>query len=98
MSFFYRERALIWRSGCNDSVIIIYIFTNHVYYNCIVIREHSIFAIRNLLHNNLENQKLVQELSPIEVMQHPILSDIGVATELDNNNKIKIKPLKNEKQ
>ncbi|CAH1764048.1 6016_t:CDS:10 [Entrophospora sp. SA101] len=41
------------------------------------IREHSIFAIRNLLHNNLENQKLVQELSPIEVMQHPILSDIG---------------------
>nr|CAG8588704.1 8308_t:CDS:10 [Entrophospora candida] len=41
------------------------------------IREHSIFAIRNLLHNNLENQKLVQELSPIEVMQHPILSTIS---------------------
>jgi hypothetical protein len=28
------------------------------------LREHAIFALRNLLHNNPDNQAIVQELEP----------------------------------
>jgi ataxin-10 len=31
----------------------------------IVIREHALFALRNLLHKNPENQRIVQEMEPM---------------------------------
>ncbi|CAG8712827.1 11552_t:CDS:2, partial [Scutellospora calospora] len=49
------------------------------------IREYAIFALRNLLINNSENQKLVKELEPIEPVQNDILGEIGIITELGNN-------------
>ncbi|CAG8644016.1 15046_t:CDS:2, partial [Racocetra fulgida] len=53
------------------------------------IREHAIFALRNLLINNSENQKLVKELEPIAPVQNDVLSEIGIRTELGNDGKIK---------
>jgi hypothetical protein len=53
------------------------------------IREHAIFAIRNLLIHNPENQKLVEQLVPIETVQHPDLQDAGIMTELGSDGKIK---------
>ncbi|ORX96922.1 hypothetical protein K493DRAFT_216679 [Basidiobolus meristosporus CBS 931.73] len=53
------------------------------------IREYAIFAIRNLLQNNPENQKLVEEMKPIDTVQHPVLEDVGVKTELADG-KIKL--------
>lgn len=29
------------------------------------LREHAIFALRNLLQDNVENQRVVQELKPL---------------------------------
>ncbi|CAG8807067.1 29294_t:CDS:2, partial [Racocetra persica] len=49
------------------------------------IREHAIFALRNLLINNSENQKLVKELEPIAPVQNDVLSEIGIRTELGND-------------
>ncbi|CAG8766906.1 7132_t:CDS:10, partial [Cetraspora pellucida] len=54
------------------------------------IREHAIFALRNLLINNSGNQKLVKELEPIAPVQNDVLSEIGIRTELGNNGKIKL--------
>ncbi|CAB4442970.1 unnamed protein product [Rhizophagus irregularis] len=61
------------------------------------IREYAIFALRNLLINNPENQKLVEQLTPIETVQHPALQDVGIMTELGQDGKIKfsIDPSKN---
>ncbi|GBB96696.1 hypothetical protein RclHR1_02810014 [Rhizophagus clarus] len=53
------------------------------------IREYAIFALRNLLINNPENQELVEQLTPIETVQHPALQDIGIMTELGQDGKIK---------
>ncbi|KAK9729066.1 Ataxin-10 [Basidiobolus ranarum] len=53
------------------------------------IREYAIFAVRSLLQNNPENQKLVEEMKPINAVQHPVLEEVGVRTELENG-KIKL--------
>ncbi|RIA84548.1 spinocerebellar ataxia type 10 protein domain-containing protein [Glomus cerebriforme] len=53
------------------------------------IREYAIFALRNLLIHNPENQKLVEQLAPIEISQHPVLQDAGIMTELGQDGKIK---------
>ncbi|KAF0354774.1 Essential cytoplasmic protein Ctr86 [Gigaspora margarita] len=54
------------------------------------IREHAIFALRNLLINNSENQKLVKELEPIAPVQTDVLSEIGIKAQLENGGKIKL--------
>lgn len=61
------------------------------------IREYAIFALRNLLINNPENQNLVEQLTPIETVQHPALQDVGIMTELGQDGKMKfsIDPSKN---
>lgn len=38
--------------------------------------------MRNLLENNLENQAIVEQLSPQETVPHPVLEEIGLKTEL----------------
>jgi len=64
------------------------------------IREYAIFAIRNLLIRNPENQKLVEQLVPIETVQHPDLQDAGIITELGPDGKIKfsINPSRNDQK
>ncbi|CAG8458121.1 1396_t:CDS:2 [Funneliformis mosseae] len=54
------------------------------------IREHAIFALRNILIHNPENQKLVEQLAPIETVQHSALQDVGIMTELGKDGKIKL--------
>ncbi|CAG8469546.1 6007_t:CDS:10 [Paraglomus occultum] len=55
------------------------------------IREYAIFAVRNLLDNNFENQKLIEQLAPIEVLQHPAVSDIGLRAELNDDGRVHIR-------
>ncbi|CAI2164435.1 13383_t:CDS:10 [Funneliformis geosporum] len=61
------------------------------------IREHAIFAIRNILIHNPENQKLVEQLAPIGTVQHSALQDVGIMTELGTDGKIKFSSTKLEK-
>ncbi|KAG9302289.1 hypothetical protein G9A89_008780 [Geosiphon pyriformis] len=49
------------------------------------IREHAIFAIRNLLQGNIENQKLINELAPVNAVQNEVLRDARIETELDKD-------------
>lgn len=51
------------------------------------LREHAIFAIRNLLDNNLANQHLVDELKPLAAVQDPVLQNAGIESRLDDNGK-----------
>ncbi|CAG8481163.1 4232_t:CDS:10, partial [Ambispora gerdemannii] len=46
------------------------------------LREQSIFAIRNLLYQNSENQKLVGELTPIRAVQSEVLDDLGISAKI----------------
>ncbi|KAG2185195.1 hypothetical protein INT44_001985 [Umbelopsis vinacea] len=46
------------------------------------VKEHAVLAMRNLLENNLENQAIVEQLSPQESVPHPVLEEIGLKTEL----------------
>ncbi|KAI8575418.1 hypothetical protein K450DRAFT_261923 [Umbelopsis ramanniana AG] len=46
------------------------------------VKEHAVLAMRNLLENNLENQAIVEQLSPQETVPHPVLEEIGLKTEL----------------
>ncbi|CAG8738829.1 1283_t:CDS:2, partial [Acaulospora morrowiae] len=55
------------------------------------IREQAIFALRNLLIDNPDNQKLINELKPIETVQNDILREIHVKTELGKDGKINLK-------
>ncbi|KAH8552912.1 spinocerebellar ataxia type 10 protein domain-containing protein [Umbelopsis sp. PMI_123] len=47
------------------------------------VKEHAILAMRNLLENNLENQAVVEQLSPQGTVPHPVLEEIGLKTELN---------------
>lgn len=38
--------------------------------------------MRNLLENNAQNQAIVEQLSPQGPVQHPVLQEIGLQTEL----------------
>ncbi|RHZ79030.1 hypothetical protein Glove_152g14 [Diversispora epigaea] len=54
------------------------------------IREYAILALRNLLIDNLDNQKLIKELETIGTVQNDILKQAGMKTELDKDGKIKL--------
>ncbi|KAJ1969234.1 Ataxin-10 [Dispira parvispora] len=47
------------------------------------IKEYALLALRNLLTGNLENQRWVQALQPQGTTQHPVLTELGLKTELD---------------
>jgi hypothetical protein len=43
------------------------------------LREHSIFALRNCLQDNLENQQVVREVKPLrDFDKDGVLRDVGV--------------------
>ncbi|KAM3584487.1 Ataxin-10 [Umbelopsis sp. WA50703] len=46
------------------------------------VKEYAIVAVRNLLDKNSENQAIVEQLSPQGAVQHPVLEEIGVTTDL----------------
>ncbi|KAF9162934.1 hypothetical protein DFQ26_003112 [Actinomortierella ambigua] len=47
------------------------------------LREYAILAMKHLLMGNLESQKLINELQPIEAVDHPALQEARVQAKLD---------------
>ncbi|KAF9902556.1 hypothetical protein BX616_001905 [Lobosporangium transversale] len=47
------------------------------------LREYAILAMKNILSGNLENQALIEELKPIEAVDHPALQEARLSTRLD---------------
>ncbi|KAF9972294.1 hypothetical protein BGZ73_004593 [Actinomortierella ambigua] len=47
------------------------------------LREYAILAMKHLLTGNLESQKLINELQPIEAVDHPALQEARVQAKLD---------------
>ncbi|KAI7866017.1 spinocerebellar ataxia type 10 protein domain-containing protein [Spinellus fusiger] len=48
------------------------------------IREHAILALRYILQDNPENQRLIEELKPMEAVQTPELTEMGLKATLVN--------------
>ncbi|KAI7908156.1 spinocerebellar ataxia type 10 protein domain-containing protein [Cokeromyces recurvatus] len=59
------------------------------------LREYATLALRNLMENNIENQKIIEELSPQEVVQTKELSEMGITPELTQDGQVIIKKKKN---
>ncbi|KAG0049655.1 hypothetical protein BGZ83_005516 [Gryganskiella cystojenkinii] len=49
------------------------------------LREYAILAMKNILAGNAENQALIEELQPIEAVDHPALQEARVRAHLDAN-------------
>ncbi|KAG0008599.1 hypothetical protein BGZ80_003259 [Entomortierella chlamydospora] len=47
------------------------------------LREYAILAMKNILAGNIENQALIEELQPIEAVDHPALQEARVTAQLD---------------
>ncbi|KAF9953850.1 hypothetical protein BGZ72_005101 [Mortierella alpina] len=47
------------------------------------LREYAILAMKNILSGNPENQALIEELQPIEAVDHPALQEARVTSRLD---------------
>ncbi|KAG0204432.1 hypothetical protein BGX28_003614 [Mortierella sp. GBA30] len=47
------------------------------------LREYAILAMKNILAGNPENQALIEELQPIEAVDHPALQEARVTAHLD---------------
>lgn len=62
-----------------------------------VISQWAVFAIRNILENNVENQKLVQGLRRQGVADDSILRELGFCVQERDGNLL-LRPLKKEKE
>ncbi|KAF8943691.1 hypothetical protein BGZ47_005153 [Haplosporangium gracile] len=47
------------------------------------LREYAILAMKNILTGNPENQALIEELQPIEAVDHPALQEARITAKLD---------------
>ncbi|KAF9119323.1 hypothetical protein BGW39_000389 [Mortierella sp. 14UC] len=47
------------------------------------LREYAILAMKNILTGNAENQALIEELQPIEAVDHPALQEARITSKLD---------------
>lgn len=57
-----------------------------------VIREHSLFAMRNLLKSNTRNQDLIGGMTPIEAkLDEGIAQDTGLQASLDEAGRPRLK-------
>ncbi|KAI8997722.1 spinocerebellar ataxia type 10 protein domain-containing protein [Pilobolus umbonatus] len=54
------------------------------------IREYATLALRNVMENNRENQELIAELQPQEVIQSEELTRMGLTPEIMKDGKIRI--------
>ncbi|KAJ3041651.1 hypothetical protein HDV00_008928 [Rhizophlyctis rosea] len=55
------------------------------------LKEHAIFAIRNLCDGNAENQKIIEALEAREVVQDRVLDEAGVEAVIDETGKLRLK-------
>lgn len=55
------------------------------------LREYATVALRNILENNPENQKLIEELKPEQVVETDELKQMGIVPELTQDGKLRIK-------
>lgn len=47
------------------------------------LREYAILAMKNILTGNVQNQALIEELQPIEAVDHPALEEARITAKLD---------------
>lgn len=52
--------------------------------------QWSIFAIRNICENNVENQKIIGGLSKIGTVSNDVLKKSGITLHADGNNQVNI--------
>ncbi|KAI7887247.1 spinocerebellar ataxia type 10 protein domain-containing protein [Mucor mucedo] len=57
------------------------------------LREYATLALRNVMEGNTENQKLIEELQPQEILQTDELKEMGLSTELMQDGKVRIKKI-----
>ncbi|KAG1066798.1 hypothetical protein G6F42_026595 [Rhizopus arrhizus] len=55
------------------------------------LREYATVALRNIMENNPENQKLIEELKPEQVVETEELKQMGIVPELTQDGKLRIK-------
>ncbi len=60
-----------------------------------VISQWAVFAIRNILENNLENQKLIQGLRRRGVSDDTMLREMGLRVE-ERDGSLLLRPLKKD--
>ncbi|KAF9432464.1 hypothetical protein BGZ76_010783 [Entomortierella beljakovae] len=58
------------------------------------LREYAILAMKNILEGNPENQALIEELQPIEAVDHPALQEAKIASRLDAEGRPVLSPKK----
>jgi apolipoprotein N-acyltransferase len=61
-------------------------------YGCFTLREWAIVAIRNVLEDNQENQKQVEELEAQQALNTPELEKLGVQVHLDRKGHVHVSP------
>jgi len=54
-------------------------------------KEWMVLAVRNLCENNLENQKIIQNLEPQGPASTPVLDELGLEVELKEDGKVRLK-------
>ncbi|KAI9251950.1 spinocerebellar ataxia type 10 protein domain-containing protein [Sporodiniella umbellata] len=54
------------------------------------LREYATLALRNLMKDNAENQNVIHQLEPQQVLQSDELTKMGITPELLNNGKVRI--------
>ncbi|KAI8054502.1 spinocerebellar ataxia type 10 protein domain-containing protein [Syncephalis plumigaleata] len=62
------------------------------------IREYAIMAVRCLLEDNMANQELVAQLTPVAASQHPALAEAGFKVALDENGKPQLQKLERQNE
>lgn len=62
-----------------------------------VISQWAVFAIRNILEHNVENQKLVQGLRRQGVADDSVLRELGFCVQ-ERDGSLLLRPLKKEKE
>ncbi|CEI94918.1 hypothetical protein RMCBS344292_09120 [Rhizopus microsporus] len=55
------------------------------------LREYATLAIRNIMKDNIENQKMIEQLEPQQVEQTDELAQMGITPELLKDGKVRIK-------
>lgn len=70
-----------------------YIMRWLIFKTLIDLREYATLALRNVMEDNLENQSLIAELQPQEIVQTEELKEMGLSTELMQDGKVRIKKI-----
>eukprot|EP00521_Asterionellopsis_glacialis_P017288 CAMPEP_0195301784 /NCGR_PEP_ID=MMETSP0707-20130614/29942_1 /TAXON_ID=33640 /ORGANISM="Asterionellopsis glacialis, Strain CCMP134" /LENGTH=516 /DNA_ID=CAMNT_0040364841 /DNA_START=1 /DNA_END=1551 /DNA_ORIENTATION=+ len=66
-------------------------------YGCFTLREWAIVALRNVLENNEENQKLVEQLEAQQPVNTPELQKMGVKVDITKKGEVRVLPANSTK-